>query len=127
MNTKTCTKCQKTLLLDNFWRAGNNLRSECRQCSKTLKDTRSRLKKEFKSAPTDHLCPICLRTESQSKGKGGNQNGSWVLDHNHKTTEFRGWLCHKCNRGLGSFNDCEDTLRRAFEYLVKNSLTNTAK
>jgi hypothetical protein len=38
-------------------------------------------------------------------------------DHDHKTGEFRGWLCHHCNAGLGFFHDSIPLLFRAISYL----------
>ncbi len=40
------------------------------------------------------------------------------LDHNHETREFRGWLCKKCNTGLGSFRDSEELLIDALHYVM---------
>jgi hypothetical protein len=40
-----------------------------------------------------------------------------VLDHDHDTDEFRGWLCNDCNNALGKFRDSIDMLRRAINYL----------
>jgi len=40
-----------------------------------------------------------------------------VLDHCHATMLFRGWLCDRCNRGLGFFGDSATGLRQAITYL----------
>jgi hypothetical protein len=65
----------------------------------------------------EYTCPICLGTEEEVKGKGNTKNGPWVIDHCHETDAFRGWLCHKCNRSLGGFDDSVDILSRAIKYL----------
>jgi hypothetical protein len=41
------------------------------------------------------------------------------LDHCHKTGKFRGWLCNRCNRGLGFFDDCIEGLEQAIRYLKR--------
>lgn len=51
-------------------------------------------------------CPICL--EDLIK---------FNIDHDHKTGAVRGILCHKCNPGLGLFDDHIETLKRAIRYL----------
>ena len=61
-------------------------------------------------------CPICLADEDKAAGRGGNSS-TWVLDHNHDTDEFRGWLCHSCNRALGCFNDDVPRMQRAIKYI----------
>lgn len=43
------------------------------------------------------------------------------LDHNHKTGKIRGVLCHKCNTGLGLFDENPDKLNKAIEYLRKHN------
>ena len=54
------------------------------------------------------LCEIC-----------GGDNGKRAihLDHDHKTGEFRGWLCSNCNTGIGMFADDPDRLEEAARYL----------
>jgi hypothetical protein len=54
-------------------------------------------------------CEICGVTNSEPL----------LLDHSHVTGYIRGWLCRKCNSGLGFFNDNNETLRKAAEYLER--------
>ena len=115
---KTCSKCK--LVLDNSEfspsSGGKYLRPECRQCAKKLAKRREELKKEFGYPVNDYICPICLKNEEELKGTGGNAS-IWVVDHNHDTDEFRGHICHNCNRGLGVFQDDVERLQRAIKYL----------
>jgi hypothetical protein len=43
------------------------------------------------------------------------------LDHDHKTGEFRGWLCGSCNRTLGHARDDPGRLQSLVEYLERSS------
>lgn len=52
-------------------------------------------------------CPICRR------------EGPLVFDHCHSTGLFRGWICMRCNSGLGHFFDDPLSLLRAVEYLQR--------
>lgn len=60
--------------------------------------------------PPGH-CEICLSPDS---GKN-----DWNLDHIHATHQFRGWLCSRCNGGLGMFKDDPELLEKAIAYLRK--------
>lgn len=44
---------------------------------------------------------------------------SLVVDHDHKTGEVRGLLCHNCNRGIGLLQDSPDVCISAANYLIK--------
>lgn len=117
---KTCSKCKETKSLDDYSPSGGGTykRSECRKCSNKLSKERKALRKEFGLPSAGYACPICQRVESEVATDGGNA-GAWVVDHNHADGSFRGWLCHKCNRGLGAFEDQTERLIRAIHYLGK--------
>ncbi len=42
-----------------------------------------------------------------------------ALDHCHATNKFRGWLCGRCNRGLGAIGDTLEAVDRIRAYLVR--------
>lgn len=39
------------------------------------------------------------------------------VDHDHKTRNVRGLLCHNCNRALGLLKDNINSLKSAISYL----------
>ncbi len=47
------------------------------------------------------------------------EKGKVHLDHCHSTGKFRGWLCNRCNLGLGNLGDNLASLQRAVEYLIR--------
>ena len=42
------------------------------------------------------------------------------FDHSTATSRFRGWICKRCNVGLGNFGDSVETIQSALDYLKKN-------
>ena len=115
IETKKCNQCKSEKPLSAFAKTGTYLRSKCRDCEKS----QSRQRNSFRnlSPPVNHICPICKRSEEDCTGEGGKKAGTWCCDHNHDTGEFRGWLCHSCNRALGNFKDRTDLLENALQYL----------
>ena len=89
----------------------------CKSCKREENKIREGLRKKIPQPDKDHKCPICLRDEKELKHLGGRNKTVWSLDHDWVTKEFRGWLCHKCNRALGNLHDDKDALARAIEYL----------
>jgi hypothetical protein len=59
----------------------------------------------------DDKCDIC----------GGEQTYKnktrLAMDHDHKTGKLRGWLCDRCNNGLGHFEDDIERMKKAIAYL----------
>jgi len=60
-------------------------------------------------------CAICGICE-------GDTARPFCVDHDHKTGEIRGLLCHMCNVGLGYFNDDIDALQSAILYIENTTI-----
>lgn len=60
---------------------------------------------EIAGSPRAKQCKIC------------DEIGVTVFDHCHKSGHFRGWICDRCNRVLGSIKDDVSLLQRMISYL----------
>ena len=65
-------------------------------------------------AAQGHCCAICKSTTS-----GWKRN--WHTDHDHRTNQVRGILCHTCNRTLGTVKDDPATLQAFIDYLNQHT------
>lgn len=61
-------------------------------------------------ARQDGRCAICRTDVCPARGR-------LSVDHCHETNAIRGILCAICNAGLGSFQDSQQLLQRAIDYL----------
>lgn len=59
-------------------------------------------------------CMICMKKPQLYKAH--------AIDHCHVTGKVRGILCHKCNTGLGYFNEDVELLKSAISYLNEHIL-----
>lgn len=59
------------------------------------------------------VCAIC----GNQPNTGGNNGKILLVDHNHKTGEVRGLLCHRCNKMLSDAQDDPSILEAGAEYL----------
>lgn len=57
-------------------------------------------------------CAICREPSKQHRRLS--------VDHDHRTGLARGLLCHRCNLGLGHFEDDVERLRTAIAYLDRD-------
>lgn len=119
---KKCNHCQQELPVSDFSPSGGGkyLRSKCRKCERKITEQRNKFK--HYTPPENHVCPICQKTEEECKGLGGVKVGTWCLDHDHESGDFRGWLCHSCNRNIGNFKDNISILENAIEYLTNHKV-----
>lgn len=123
---KFCPNCKQTKPIDKFHKNKyryDGRQSYCAECLKILRRTTQRksdLLRKFNITDTEYdqllenqdgKCAICGNTN-----RSGNR---LAVDHNHDTGEVRELLCHRCNTGIGLFEDNSDLLERARNYLTK--------
>ena len=59
----------------------------------------------------EFYCKVCDRTITIQSRRDVN------LDHDHTTGDIRGYICNRCNTGLGNFRDNVSILDRAIKWL----------
>lgn len=109
IHTKACIYCNEEKHVSEFPKHSHykdNLDSRCKSCIKTHTRLRTELHKKAPTKP--EVCECC-----------GKVPEKWCLDHDHQTHEFRGWICDKCNTGIGKLGDNLDGLYNAVKYLQK--------
>ena len=80
--------------------------TQCKECRRKHTNIVNALKKKHKY-PEDSICECCGKVKKLA------------LDHEHTSYEFRGWLCSKCNVGMGNLGDTIEGLQKAIDYLKK--------
>lgn len=143
-NKKPCSVCREWLDISNF-RKNKTLRcglhSQCNKCECKGRNAHRKTfvaigvnvqKKEnilkFGITVEDYLnmikvqdnkCAICNKEESTINPKTGKVK-TLSIDHCHSTGKIRELLCGHCNRGLGSFRDDLEIMKKAILYLEKH-------
>ena len=108
-----CRTCEEVLPSSNFRvrKDRSNYRmKDCRSCEKSLQRETNEIRKN--APPMPDKCNCC---------GGNNSNRVLHLDHCHKTKSFRGWVCNRCNQGIGSLGDNIEGLEKAIQYLRKSN------
>jgi len=132
-DSKFCVKCKLTKPLGCFSIRGgairkdgtSSLKNSCIECTKYSRKVRYHLDKITPRPADDYQCPVCLKTLDMIKEELNDPTNStlhnatlyWNLDHDHETGMFRGWLCSRCNSGLGWLGDSVSNLKRGVKYL----------
>ena len=115
-DTRLCKACQTEKPLEAFGCAayrkdGTTIyKWSCSSCEGYMGRLRKQLRKEHKP-PEDSRCQVCNK-----------QATPLLLDHDHQTDLFRGYLCNACNLGIGNFLDDPTLLRAAIHYLEKSNV-----
>jgi len=79
------------------------LQNRCRQCS--VRANREKNEARRNAPPKQNHCECC------------HKNKKLELDHLHGTATFRGWICGKCNTGIGMLGDTLESILRGAVYL----------
>ncbi len=74
----------------------------------------------------DGKCALCKNEEVQTYKRGGERVIKLTKDHDHKTGEWRGLLCRRCNMALGLFGDNVTILLRAADYVLNGGVPHVA-
>ena len=111
---KQCNKCGILKLLSEFRKdkqgRGKNskvyYRPECKKCEAKLRKQLKQAKLE--ATPKPNKCECC------------GAIADLIVDHDHVTGKFRGWICRKCNQGIGKLGDDIEGVKKAMEYLCRD-------
>jgi len=123
---KRCNRCKIAKLFLEFGNdsGGKKKRSWCKECDREVNKDRAEIKKTAPSIPENHICPVCNLNEEQLNESLNPtiraKHRPWVMDHNHSKKTFRGWICRKCNLGLGNFNDDIRIIGNALNWIKQN-------
>ena len=82
--------------------------TKCKVCCSRLEQEKRYLKKQQRY-PDSMVCDCCGLISTEKL----------VFDHCHDELKWRGWLCRKCNTGIGLLGDNISGLKQAIEYLKK--------
>ena len=112
-DVQECKECHKILPLTAF--TTGSLRSDgayylkklCRECQTEMEAEKREVRKN--APPKSEVCDCC------------HEKNNLEIDHIHGTTNLRGWLCTKCNSGIGSLEDTLEGVLQAAIYLEPNT------
>jgi hypothetical protein len=118
-DTKKCRVCGEVKNIKSF-PGVIYVRPECNSCGNKNSKLRAALKKDNPYPDDKYTCPICEKNKEDLEHLSFSGGNTWVLDHCWETSEFRGYLCQRCNMGLGQLQDNITSLKRAIKYLLQS-------
>ena len=116
---RICKACQRLLPIEAFERNRPSVwRSECKECRAHKKPIPAKVRREYEAKnpkPKEgekFYCKVCERTIIVQ-----NPSRDINLDHDHITGDIRGYICNRCNTGIGNLRDSISILERAIKWL----------
>lgn len=109
--SQVCKVCQTHKPLSSFPKHTHfktGIDNRCKSCIRKQSRLREELKDKYWHLRTDK-CDCC----------GETSNKTLVVDHDHDTLEFRGWLCEPCNMGIGKLGDNITGVQKALDYFKR--------
>ena len=106
-DVKICIYCKLEKNVSEFPKHSlykDRLDMRCKACVKTQAKIRAQLHKI--APPKPEVCDCCKTIPRK-----------WCLDHDHETNKIRGWICDRCNTGIGKLGDTLQGVQNAFKYL----------
>ena len=126
VESKLCKYCNTRKPLSFFPKRKDNhggYDHRCRDCKKKRDSVVKKIKEDPPYEPT--CCENCGAVPSRdSSAARGHRFQGLCTDHDPETNEFRGYLCHLCNRSLGGLGDTIESVQRMLDYLIKAKLRN---
>jgi DNA-directed RNA polymerase subunit RPC12/RpoP len=130
---KKCSSCKELKYLKDFSKSKSRpdgRHVQCRVCRSKYKPSSKSKERQKKYLAAWNRYKISGFTQEEYDEKlkqqeykcaicGTSDSGPMAFhaDHDHKTGQKRGVLCHKCNTGLGLLKDSIEVLCSAIEYL----------
>ena len=114
VETKFCKGCNKDIPVTDFHKHYNGYQQFCKKCrnvggNRHCNEAKVLMKERGVERPRLGLpCNIC-----------GDKTRLLVYDHDHKTKEFRGWLCDPCNLLMGRMGDDTNKIKQKVKKLLK--------
>lgn len=140
--TKACSSCTEIKPHSEFYKDSQNIRNRglsyyCKACARLKARANHKARRDrndpkyFYSKRSNHIkhkYGITLEEYEQKLKKQSNKcsicskelvagTQQCHYDHNHATGQFRAFLCTNCNRGIGHFQEDQQLLLNAVDYL----------
>jgi len=128
---KKCKMCEETLPFSKFHARSDKghksvddpvkYKGRCKSCESLFTKLRffkiTKLQYDELRESCKDCCTICGISEKDA-WMGRTRHYGLYIDHDHKTGELRGLLCHNCNLVIGHAKDSVETLESAIKYLT---------
>ena len=117
--TKSCSRCNKVLPISSFSLSNSSTSNKqfyhayCKPCNSIRMQNTYLIKKTAPPKPKN--CDCCGVSFDNVVNKNIH------MDHCDKELAFRGWLCMRCNVGIGFLGDNLEGVLKAVDYLRKSN------